>query len=144
SVPVASYAQGIAKAVKTYLKPILDCTYYLEPGRIISTPSMSIVLKVMDVKYPGMAITDGGINIVGWEQFESNYFPVIDLTNPSLKEIDYRLYGSLCTPDDTWGYYCYAKKIKEGDIILIPNQGAYTYTFAQNFIKPIPEIRILK
>ncbi|MFA5022363.1 MAG: alanine racemase [Patescibacteria group bacterium] len=145
SVPINDYAKGIAKAIKTHFVPILkNCTYYIEPGRVISTPALSIVLKVLDIKRPGMAIMDGGINIVGWEQFESNYFPVINLTRPALKEMDYKLYGSLCTPDDIWGYYCYTKKIKEGDIIVVPNQGAYTYTLAQNFIKPIPEVRILK
>ncbi len=139
AVPLYEYASGIAKAIKKYLSDV-DCEYYFEPGRIISNNAMHIILKVEDVKRSNIVITDGGTNIVGWERFEEDYFPVINLTHPSLREMKCTIFGSLCTPDDIWGYYCYAKKIEEGDILLIPYQGAYTYTYAQEFIKPFPKV----
>lgn len=144
SVPLKVYAQGISAAIKKYLTPLVDCVYYCEPGRTISAKSMHLILKVMDIKRPGLAILDGGNNMMGYEIFQSYYYPVINLTHPANKEINCYLYGSLCTPDDLFGYYCYAQSIKEGDIMMIPNQGAYIYTFAQNFIKSIPATHILK
>jgi hypothetical protein len=32
------------------------------------------------------------------------------------------------------------KHIEPGDILLIPNQGAYTYSFRQHFIKALPKV----
>ena len=143
SIPLKDYAVAIGRAIFKYLDPWIKLNYYCEPGRIISNPAMHLVLKVMDIKRPGMAILDGGTNMIGYELFEYFYYPTVNLTRPSKKEIAYRFYGSLCTPYDLFGYYCYARGIKEGDIIIIPNQGAYTYTLAQNFIKDIPATYIL-
>ncbi len=144
SVSLQAYAQAISRTIKKYLNPLVDCVYYCEPGRAISTKSMHLILKVMDIKRPGLAIMDGGNNMMGYEVFEFYYYPVINLTHPANREISCHLYGSLCTPYDLFGYYCYAKTIVEGDIMMIPNQGAYTYTLAQNFIKPIPNVHILR
>lgn len=144
AVPIATYAEGIGAAIERYLAPLVTCAYYFEPGRVICNNAMHIVVRVMDVKGPRKAITNGGIYMVGWERFEYDYFPLVDLTNPSLKERKVTLYGSLCMQQDLWGYYCYASKIEEGDIILIPYQGALTYSLAQNFIHPIPKVRLLK
>jgi len=33
--------------------------------------------------------------------------------------------------------------IEPGDILMIPTQGAYTYSLRQNFIKPIPEVAVI-
>lgn len=143
SIPLENYADGIVEAIRQYLTPLVKSSYYLEPGKIISHKAMHIILKVVDIKKRGVVITDGGTNIIGWERFESEYFPLINLTHPSTKEINCQFYGSLCTPHDIWGYYCYADKIEEEDYILVPYQGAYALSLAQNFIKPIPEVHIL-
>jgi diaminopimelate decarboxylase len=134
------YVETISWSIKRYLKPLVNCQYFFEPGRIISTKAMHLVMKVVDVKDDDMVILDGGINMAGWEYYQTNYYPVINLTHPAQKEIKVLLQGTLCLPEDFWGYYCYAKSMKENDIIIIPNQGAYTYAWAQDFIKPIPKV----
>ena len=101
---------------------------------------MHILLKVTDIKSPKKIITDGGINIIGWERFEEYYAPVLNLTHPSTTEIPCTIFGSLCTPDDIWGYSCFASRMEIDDILLIPYQGAYTYTFRQEFIKSLPNV----
>jgi len=144
AVRIEDYAKGISVAIDSFIRPLVNCKFYAEPGRIICHKAMHVVLKIVDKKGNKCAITDGGINIIGWERFETEYYPVINLTNPSLKEKKFKILGSLCTPRDEWGSYCYASKIKEGDVILVPNQGAYSFSLAQNFIKPIPDVHILK
>ena len=138
-----TYADGIAGAIKKHLNPYLNCDIYVEPGRILSTYAMHILLTVNDVKAPNKVIADGGINMVGWEKYEIDYCPVINLTHPALKEMVGTVYGSLCTPDDLWGYRVFAKTIKEGDLLLLPHQGAYTFAYKQEFIKPLPKVVIL-
>ncbi|MCX6799691.1 MAG: alanine racemase [Candidatus Falkowbacteria bacterium] len=137
-----AYAQKINQAIKQNLKPILSCDYFFEPGRIIANPCMQLVFRVVDVKDKSNIIVDGGIHMVGWERFEEEYFPVINLSNPSLTEKKINIFGSLCTPYDILGYFCYTEEIKENDLLIIPNQGAYTYSLAQNFIHSIPPVYV--
>lgn len=138
------YAKDIAQGIKTYLKPLLPkCEYYFEPGRIVSNNAMHMVVKVEDVKGNGI-ITDGGLNMMGWEFGMNFYYPIVNLTHPAKTELRRTLYGPLCTPRDVWGYYCYANKIMIDDIIVIPNQGAYKFTMAQNFIREVPPVYKLK
>ena len=139
------FAKGISQALKKYFEPVVKCQYFCEPGRIISNNSLHMVNRVVDIKNKTNAIMDGAINMLGvWEKYEDVYCPLVNLTHPDLKEIKFTFYGSLCTPYDIWGYYCYAKKISEGDVIILPFQGAYTYVFANEFIKPVPPTYILK
>jgi len=84
-------------------------------------------------------ITDAGTNAVGWERFENDYFSVINLTHPGSHEQNCHILGSLCTPHDVWGYSYHGTKICAGDLLLIPDQGAYTCSLRQNFIKPLPQ-----
>lgn len=140
SVSLETYAQGIGTAITTYLNPLVSCAYYTEPGRILSNQAMHIVMQVVDKKSDNVIIVDGGINSVGWERFEYEYFPVINLTHPSKQEISCQIYGNLCMPQDQWGYSVFASKIEEGDILVVPYQGTLTYSLAQEFIFPIPPV----
>src|SRR3989338_8853492 len=103
AIPLSKYASEIGSAIKKHLSD-LGCTYYFEPGRIICNNAMHIVLRVEDVKNPHAVIADGGTNMIGWERFEEEYFPVVNITQPSLQEKEVVIYGSLCTPHDIWGY----------------------------------------
>ncbi len=140
AIKIDEYAKKIGQAINDYLKPIVSATYYSEPGRIICNSAMYIVLSVADAKNKDNVVLDGGVNMVGWQRFEHEYFPLVNLSSPSKKEIKCNMWGNLCTTWDTWGYYCYANRIREGDIIVVPNQGALTYSLAQNFIQPIPPV----
>ncbi len=140
AAPIEQFAERIANALRDKIFPHVKVTVCLEPGRWICHDSMHILLTVIDKKHDDLVITDGGTNIIGWERLETDYFPVINLTNPGTTEKACLILGSLCTPHDVWGYWYFGTKIDEGDILLIPTQGAYTYSLRQNFIKPLPEV----
>lgn len=145
SEPLTIFAEAMGKAVQKFLKPLLKkAEFYTEPGRIIATKAMHIVTRVVDKKTPKTLIMDGGVNVSGKDFGERFYYPLLNLTHPSLeKEVECTLYGPLCTPHDIWGYRCYATKMEEGDVVIIPNQGAYRYVLAQTFIKDIPDVHFL-
>jgi diaminopimelate decarboxylase len=140
SRPISQFAREISEAIAGAGSPINDLEIWMEPGRWISTPSMHILLKVMDKKKRDAVITDGGINLLGWERPLEEFIPVINLTRPSLKEMPMRVFGSLCTPLDIWGFSMFGDSASPGDILLIPDQGAYTYSLRQSFIKPIAPV----
>ena len=138
ALPIKEFAVAIGAAFRSEVLTRTEARLCLEPGRWICHPAVQILLQVEDRKSPDLAITDGGTNAVGWERYETEYFPVINLTRPSLEEFPCRVLGSLCTPHDVWGYSCHGEDIRPGDILLVPNQGAYTYSLRQQFIKPLP------
>ena len=138
--PITTFAAKIGAAIQRHVAPYVDCRFYAEPGRWLCNDAMHILLTVVDKKSEDLVITDGGTNIIGWERFETDYFPVINLSRPSKSEHKCFILGSLCTPHDVWGYSYFGKGIEPGDILLVPNQGAYTYSLRQEFIKPLPEV----
>ena len=140
STPIEGFAERVAEAVRSHLFPHVACRVCLEPGRWICNDAMHILLTVVDKKADDMVITDAGTNAVGWERFEVDYFPVINLSRPALVERECYVLGSLCTPHDVWGYAYYGAGIEPGDVLLIPTQGAYTFSLRQHFIKPLPEV----
>ena len=141
--PIEEFARRIGLAAREHLFPLLDCRIITEPGRWICNDAMHIILTVLDRKADDLVITDGGTNAVGWERFEVDYFPVINLSRPSTTERPCYVMGSLCTPHDLWGYAYHGEGIEPGDLLLVPTQGAYTYSLGQQFIKPLPKVVVL-
>ena len=143
AVPIEEFADRISQAVRQEIFPLMRCRICIEPGRWLCHGAMHLLISVIDKKSPDLVVTDAGTNAIGWERFETDYFPVINLTRPGLDEHRCQVLGSLCTPHDVWGYSYHGKDIKPGDILLIPHQGAYTYSLRQDFIKPLPKVVLL-
>lgn len=140
-LPLAQFAEKLGRAIREHLLSILpSCRICCEPGRWLCHDAMHLLLKVIDKKDTDLVITDAGTNAIGWERFETDYFPVLNLSRPALVEKPCHILGSLCTPHDVWGYGYWGEDIQEGDILLIPTQGAYTYSLRQHFIKPLPKV----
>jgi diaminopimelate decarboxylase len=144
SAPIEHFAREIAAAVRRHLMPVVSCRIYLEPGRWICNDAMHLLISVVDKKAPDLVITDAGTNAVGWERFESDYFPVLNLSRPAMQERPCHVLGSLCTPHDVWGTSYFGEAIEPGDILMIPTQGAYTYSLRQHFIKPLPPVVVIE
>ncbi len=144
SFGIEQFASDIANAVRQNIFPHLSCRICMEPGRWLCNDAMHILMTVVDKKANDLVITDAGINAVGWERFENDYFPVINLSRPADVEHPCMVMGSLCTPHDIWGYTYHGSAIEQDDVLLIPSQGAYTYSLRQNFIKPLPEIALIR
>jgi diaminopimelate decarboxylase len=144
SAPIERFAREIAGAVRGHLGSAAPCRICLEPGRWICNDAMHLLISVVDKKAPDLVITDAGTNAVGWERYESDYFPVLNLSRPSLQEQSCHILGSLCTPHDVWGTSYFGAGIEPGDILMIPTQGAYTYSLRQHFIKPLPPVVVME
>jgi diaminopimelate decarboxylase len=140
SVPIAAYAETIGAALAEHLTPLASCDYFSEPGRVVAARAMHLVVRAIDKKQSDLVIVDGGIHMIGWERYLHVYCPVVNLTRPAKREIPIRICGSLCDPEDVLGRYCFAESIEEGDVLVLPYQGAYTWSTAHNFIREIPPV----
>lgn len=134
--PIDHFAGEISRTISRLGPPLRNAEIWMEPGRWLSTPAMHVLLKVVDKKDNRTVITDGGTNLLGWERPLTEFIPVLNLTKPSHEEHPVKVFGSLCTPHDIWGTSFFGSGIDPGDILLIPDQGAYTYSLRQSFIKP--------
>jgi diaminopimelate decarboxylase len=135
AMPIDYFLREISRAISRPGNPLQALEVWMEPGRWISTSAMHILLKVVDKKGSRMVITDGGINIMGWERPLTEFIPIINLSQPGLNEVSTMVFGSLCTPHDVWGRSFFGNGIEVGDVLLVPDQGAYTYSLRQSFIK---------
>lgn len=140
ATPIETFADQLGAEIQRDLFSVVPCRIWLEPGRWICNDAVHLLISVVDKKAPDLVITDAGTNAIGWERFETDYFPILNLTRPSLEEKRCHILGSLCTPHDVWGYMYFGDDIKPGDILMIPTQGAYTYSLRQQFIKPLPAV----
>lgn len=140
STSIENFAVELSRAIYDHIYNYVSCRICFEPGRWLCNDSMHIILKVVDKKYDDLIITDGGTNAIGWDRFETDYCPILNISRPALIEKGCLISGSLCTPHDLWGYSYWGKDIQEGDLLMIPGQGAYTYSLRQNFIKAIPHV----
>ena len=140
AVGIEQFASAIGEAVRCHIFPHVSCRICVEPGRWLCNDAMHLLMTVVDKKAKDLVITDAGTNAIGWERFETDYFPVINLSRPDIAERVCMVMGSLCTPHDIWGYAYHGEAIEAGDVLLIPNQGAYTYSLRQQFIKPLPKV----
>ena len=135
--PIEAMARQILRAFQKHVGCSAPVELWLEPGRYLVNPAVHLLLRVVDMKGEEVAITDGGTNLLGWERLEEEHCPLINLSDPASTQRPFRVYGSLCTPHDLWGYAYYGHSIQAGDILLLPAQGSYVQTLAQRFIKPI-------
>lgn len=143
ATPIEEVAEKLGTCIQEEILSMTDVRICFEPGRWICNDAMHILITVVDQKAPDLVIADAGTNTVGWERYETDYFPLLNLSQSSLTERPCHVLGSLCTPHDVWGYAYFGQGIKEGDILMVPTQGAYTYSLRQNFIKPLPRVVIL-
>lgn len=143
AVPIEQFAAAIAETFTRVIRPHVDARLCAEPGRWLCHEGLHILFTVVDRKGPDLVITDAGTNAVGWERYEQDYFPVINLSRPDAAEHPCLVLGSLCTPHDVWGLAYCGSDIAPGDVLLLPCQGAYTYGLRQEFIKPLPRTAVL-
>ncbi len=140
SEPIDVFAEQLARCLEEHIFDSGACDVCLEPGRWICNSAMHLLLTVVDKKEDDLVIVDAGTNAIGWERFETDYAPLINLSRPAMQEMPCHVLGSLCTPHDVWGYGCWGQDIQPGDVLLVPDQGAYTYSLRQEFIKSVPSV----
>ena len=141
--PIEEFGQKIADFFDRKVRKVFpNARLFAEPGRFISHSCEHFLMRVLDKKDKHTIIVDAGNNMVGWEEHYQflNYAPVFNLTRfrPN-REFGCLIYGPLCTPGDMWGYYLRGARVEIDDLLVMPYQGAYTLTLAQNFIRGVPQ-----
>ena len=111
-------------------------SFYFESGRYLSARTAVLITRVLDIKESWgekFIITDMGINSLGVKQHDYRIYPPIikQLGSHELYE-EYTVVGRTCTPIDQTHPRCKLGHVKVGDILYIPDCGAYSLTFSPN------------
>lgn len=125
--PIDNFAVDIGHVVKDYIFPVVKCRVCFETERRICNDSIQLIMSVLQNKTDDIPITDADRNALVWERFETDFFPVLNLTRPSFDEKPCRILDSICTPHDVWGYTYWGEDIQPGDVLMIRNSGCLDY-----------------
>jgi len=127
---------GVEKLYKKY-PSFMEKRIVSESGRFIAASCGSYIMRVLKIKSSlerDYVITDGGLHqhaaACGIGRFVRRTFPVYIAKPETMTTHSYEITGRLCTSTDSFGYYQSLPKIEEGDMIVIPNSGAYCYNMS--------------
>lgn len=136
--PIEDFAAAIARALRAHLRnpPLERIAIWLEPGRYLSSVPTSILMRVQHVK-GDLLMVDGGIQLLGGDAFNYSAWPIVNLTRPSGERRRAMICGPLCDPDDHWGYAYYGDPCRPGDVLAVLHQGAYSFSTAWRWQRPI-------
>lgn len=136
------------------LAPPAGVEVALEPGRWLAADCGWYAAQVVDVKHSygtAYVLVRGGIGgfaLPGTEDFPFplTVLPVEDwpagLPRPELRDGPVTVAGELCTPEDVLVRGVVVDRVRAGDLVVIPQAGAYGWEFAlQSFLGHPPATR---
>jgi diaminopimelate decarboxylase len=121
-------------------------TLVVEPGRSVVARSFFMLTKVVATKRgpagSRWVIVDAGLNLIP----EAEYYQhrIIPSKIGSKSRFSTNVGGPLCMYEDHLGLGLRLPRIKEGDILLIPDAGAYSVSLSWQFMKPRAPVYLLR
>lgn len=108
---------------------------WFEPGKFLVSDAGYLVAKVNVIK-PTAGVTfvglDTGFNHLIRPMFYGAYHQIENITNPGGKTKKYAVVGNICETD-TFAWDRELPEIREGDLLVFKNAGAYGFEMASNF-----------
>jgi diaminopimelate decarboxylase len=132
---------GIKDLIHQY--DLADLQFFVEPGRLVVSDTMSLLTRVSAVKATGglqWAIIDAGTNMApGISPGEFHNITCVRQTDAPLTA--FRVAGPLCYEADIISNsHLLPGDLHEGDYLLISDSGAYSISRATNFIRCRPPV----
>ena len=108
---------------------------WIEPGKFLVSEAGYLVVKATVVKEtPTLHFVgvDSGLNHLIRPMMYDAYHHIYNLSNPTGDIYTYTVVGYICETD-TLGSQRELNTVKEGDLLVIQNAGAYGFTMASNY-----------
>ncbi|HBK89443.1 MAG: diaminopimelate decarboxylase [Cyclobacteriaceae bacterium] len=108
---------------------------WIEPGKYLVSECGYLLVKVNVVK-PTPTITFAGVNsglnhLIRPMMYDA-YHEIVNVSNPDGKLKTYNVVGNICETD-TLGADRSLPEVREGDLLVLCNAGAYGYSMASNY-----------
>jgi diaminopimelate decarboxylase len=108
---------------------------WIEPGKFLVSEAGYLVAKTTVVKEtPALTFAgvDTGLNHLIRPMMYNAYHEIVNISNPKGPLKTYTVVGNICETD-TLGSDRELNEVREGDLLMIKNAGAYGYSMASNY-----------
>lgn len=108
---------------------------WFEPGKYIVSECGYFVTNVNVIKETGeinFAGIDTGLNHLIRPMFYGSYHEIVNITNPQGSPKNYNVVGYICETDN-FAENRSLPEVREGDLLVFRNAGAYCYEMASNY-----------
>ena len=108
---------------------------WFEPGKFLVSEAGYFITKVNVLKQAGETIfagVDSGLNHFIRPMFYGAYHGIENISNPDGKKQSYHVVGNICETD-TFAENRSLPEIREGDLLVFRNAGAYGFEMASNY-----------
>ncbi len=143
---VKALGKKVEKAVSEFAKTSgRKFQLWFEPGKYLVSKSGHFLVKANVIKQTTATVFVGinsGFNHLIRPMFYDSYHIIENLSNPKGAERIYTVVGNICETD-TFAWDRKINEVREGDIIVFRNAGAYGYEMSSNFNSRLKPAEVL-
>lgn len=113
----------------------LDLELWFEPGKYLVSDSGSFLVKANVIKQTTATVfvgVDSGFNHLIRPMFYDAFHRIENISNPEGNERIYTVVGNICETD-TFAWDRKISEVREGDVLVFRNAGAYGFEMSSNF-----------
>ena len=139
----AKVAAFIQKLKETYHR---NFEAWFEPGKFIVSECGYFITEVNVMKQSGATVFAGvnsGFNHLIRPMFYDSYHRIENISNPDEAKHPYTIVGNICETD-TFAWDRPISEIREGDLLVFYNAGAYGFEMGSNYNSPFKPAQVLK
>ncbi|QCX52995.1 diaminopimelate decarboxylase [Elizabethkingia sp. JS20170427COW] len=133
---VKALGKKVLKAVNQFKKETgKDFELWFEPGKYLVSDCGTFLVRANVIKQTTATVFVGvntGFNHLIRPMFYDSYHKIENLTNAKGKERIYTVVGNICETD-TFAWDRKINEVREGDILVFRNAGAYGFEMSSNF-----------
>lgn len=143
---VADLGKKVEKALKEFSKESgKKFELWFEPGKFLVSKSGHFLVKANVIKQTTATVFVGvnsGFNHLIRPMFYDSYHVIENLSNPKGPERIYTVVGNICETD-TFAWDRKINEVREGDVIVFRNAGAYGFEMSSNFNSRLKPAEVL-
>jgi len=133
---MAQLGESLSQAFKEFCRSEgRELQLWFEPGKFLVSQAGFLLTKVTAIKNNPtqcFAGVDSGLNHLIRPMMYGGYHEVTNVSNPTGKEMLYDVVGYICETD-TLAAERMLPQVREGDLLVFKNAGAYGFTMASNY-----------
>lgn len=143
---VTSLGKKVEKALAEYSKESgKNFELWFEPGKFLVSKSGNLVVKANVIKQTTATVFVGvnsGFNHLIRPMFYDSYHIIENISNPKGTERIYTVVGNICETD-TFAWDRKIREVREGDLLVFRNAGAYGFEMSSNFNSRLKPAEVL-
>lgn len=133
---IEKIGEKITKRFKSFCKDYgRELELWFEPGKYLVSEAGVFLVKVNVIKQTTSTIfvgVDSGQNHLLRPKMYDAYHEIVNISNTDGEKRIYSVVGYICE-NDTFGWDRQLNEVKEGDILMIKNAGAYGFSMSSNY-----------